>query len=189
MIIGIFVILAVGFFAFGFSRPGSDTVRASITGNVIADSDLIFDTPIDKSQSTFEFEGFGPGKSHVGTFNEWDAQLAIVNGQIGGMEGAAQAASITTGITRLDAHLQSDDFFDAAQFPTIRFQTTSFNPETNEMAGALTLHGVTHEITFPVTRTENSIRGDFVIDTTPFGFKYAKITNQVRIAFTLVADQ
>ena len=57
---------------------------------------------------------------------------------------------------RRDEHLRSPDFFNAAQFPTIDFVSTSIAPtdEENvfEVTGDLTIHGVTNEVTTSVER-------------------------------------
>ena len=34
---------------------------------------------IDKSKSTFEFEGYGPGKSHIGTFDSMEGKIKLRN--------------------------------------------------------------------------------------------------------------
>ncbi|GEC80168.1 YceI family protein [Flavobacterium aquatile] len=57
--------------------------------------------------------------------------------------------SITTGNTDRDAHLLSADFFDAEQFPEIKFEATSFKKIDEadfELKGNLTLHGVTKQV-------------------------------------------
>ena len=61
-----------------------------------------------------------------------------------------QIANLRTGITKLDEHLMKPDFFDAAKFPTATFVSTSVKPEGAigaEIAGNLTLHGVTKPVT------------------------------------------
>jgi polyisoprenoid-binding protein YceI len=58
--------------------------------------------------------------------------------------------SITTGNTDRDTHLLSPDFFDAEQFPQIKFEATSFKKIDEadfELKGNLTLHGVTKAVT------------------------------------------
>jgi polyisoprenoid-binding protein YceI len=66
-----------------------------------------------------------------------------------------QAANIDTHNEKRDAHLRSPDFFDAKQFPVITFKSTSVKGSGNdyEVTGDLTMHGVTKQITVPITRT------------------------------------
>ena len=65
-----------------------------------------------------------------------------------------QAASIDTSTPDRDAHLRSDDFFAVEQHPTLTFVSTSVTPrgqDTFEVAGNLTMRGVTRGIVIPVT--------------------------------------
>ena len=53
-----------------------------------------------------------------------------------------------------DNDLKSDKFFDVSKFPTMTFQSTKIwktGEGTAKMAGNLTLHGVTKEVTFDVS--------------------------------------
>jgi polyisoprenoid-binding protein YceI len=61
----------------------------------------------------------------------------------------AQVGSIDTDNAKRNEHLKSPDFFDAAQFPTISFKSTSVRPVDGgfEAVGDLTLHGVTRPLT------------------------------------------
>ncbi|MCK5442754.1 MAG: YceI family protein [Maribacter sp.] len=58
--------------------------------------------------------------------------------------------SINTGNSRRDDDLRSDRFFDAANYPTMEFKSTSIEKtgdKTFKLTGDLTLHGVTKPIT------------------------------------------
>lgn len=58
--------------------------------------------------------------------------------------------SINTGNADRDGHLRSADFFDAAQFPEIKFTATSVAKKSESdyvLQGDLTLHGVSKPIT------------------------------------------
>jgi len=60
----------------------------------------------------------------------------------------AQIASVETGSADRDAHLKSEDFFDAEKFPTMRFVSTSFDGST--LTGDLTIKDVTKSVAFDV---------------------------------------
>ncbi|MDQ3197671.1 MAG: YceI family protein [Verrucomicrobiota bacterium] len=60
------------------------------------------------------------------------------------------AASIDTQNEKRDQHLQGEDFFDVAKYPTITFKSKSVKQtgaDSADIVGDLTLHGVTKEIT------------------------------------------
>lgn len=62
----------------------------------------------------------------------------------------AEIDSITTNMADRDAHLKSEDFFDAAKFPTLIFESTSIKNDGGDnytFVGNITLRGVTKEIT------------------------------------------
>lgn len=66
---------------------------------------------------------------------------------------AAQADSVNTGNPDRDNHLKSGDFFDAAQYPKLEFNSTSFkkiDDENYELHGDLSLHGETKPVTLNV---------------------------------------
>lgn len=83
---------------------------------------------------SFDFDAANPEKSSI------QVQLPI--------------ASLSTGVTKLDTHLASADFFDAAQFPTASFSSTKVStagPGKLSVAGDLTIHGVTRPVLMDVT--------------------------------------
>jgi polyisoprenoid-binding protein YceI len=144
--------------------------------------DGVTSVPIDLAKSTFQFEGYGPGKSHKGTFTELSGQLYVRDGAIVGGEGIAQATSVKSDGERLENHLRSADFFDVAVYPEIRFKSVSL--ENSQLTGDLTFHGVTKTLTFPVTVTADSVAADFVISMKEFGIEYAGANDEVSIRFT-----
>ena len=68
-----------------------------------------------------------------------------------------QAANVDTHNPQRNAHLKSPDFFNAKQYPTITFKSTSVKkgdtPNTLQVTGNLTMHGVTKPLTVPVELT------------------------------------
>ncbi|HVZ22257.1 MAG TPA: YceI family protein [Vicinamibacterales bacterium] len=65
-----------------------------------------------------------------------------------------KATSIDTAEPDRDKHLRSADFFDVEKFPTITFRSKRIvkkGPDTYDVVGDFAVHGVTKEITLPVT--------------------------------------
>jgi polyisoprenoid-binding protein YceI len=63
--------------------------------------------------------------------------------------GTVKAQSVDTNEPQRDDHLRSPDFFDAARFPELRFESTSIEALDDEefrITGRLTIHGMTNEI-------------------------------------------
>jgi polyisoprenoid-binding protein YceI len=61
---------------------------------------------------------------------------------------SAKAASINTKNKDRDAHLKSDDFFNAEKFPELKFVSKSFDGE--QLIGDLTIRDITKEIALDV---------------------------------------
>ncbi len=75
------------------------------------------------------------------------------------IEATIDVASIATNDEKRDGHLKSPEFFDAAQYPTMKFKSTkveSAGPDDFKVTGDLTLHGATK----PVTLTVHEISGE-----------------------------
>lgn len=182
----IIILLAVGFFALSsyFHGSGDEASISDITGLAVDSlgGEKVF---VDSSNSHFEFEGYAVGKSHIGTFDDWSGSLIFDEGEIVGAEGIINVDSVNTGIGKLDTHLQSDDFFDIENYPTIEFVST--NLENNVMTGQIDFRGITKEISFPVVIEGRSLSADFFLDVTPFNFKYVGINRDVRLSFKFVA--
>ena len=63
------------------------------------------------------------------------------------------AASLNTGVQKRDDHLRSADFFDAATYPAMTFESTRVEPvggDDYRVTGNLTIRGTTRPITFDV---------------------------------------
>jgi polyisoprenoid-binding protein YceI len=80
-------------------------------------------------------------------YNESDPTRSSVNVTI-------QAASVDTNERDRDNHLRSADFFDVETFPTLTFSNRSITGKGDDrfdVAGDLTIRGVTRPVTFVVT--------------------------------------
>lgn len=62
-------------------------------------------------------------------------------------------SSMSTGVSKLDTHLQSADFFDVVKYPTASFKSTMVHVASDKelhVMGDLTIHGVTKPVTLTV---------------------------------------
>jgi polyisoprenoid-binding protein YceI len=63
--------------------------------------------------------------------------------------GTIKVESVDTNESQRDEHLRSPDFFDAAQYPELTFESTkieALDDEEFRITGQLTIHGVTNEV-------------------------------------------
>src|SRR5512137_1320841 len=79
---------------------------------------------IDPAHTSLSFSVRHMGVSNVkGHFDEFTGTVVMDNGIIKEASGTIQVKSVNTGIQRRDNHLRTSDFFDAAQYPVIKFKT------------------------------------------------------------------
>jgi polyisoprenoid-binding protein YceI len=101
----------------------------------------------------FEIGHLGLSK-YVGRFDKVSGTVTLDPVQkTGSIDIAIESASISTDLPKLDEHLKSPDYLDVAQFPTIAFKSSKLRfkgGKVVEIAGNLTLHGVTKPVTFKV---------------------------------------
>ena len=87
-----------------------------------------------------------------GRFRDLEGKLEIdqANPENSSVTANIQVASIDTNLADRDAHLRSDDFFNAEQYPLITFQSTRLeriNDEHYKVHGDLTIRDVTRPVT------------------------------------------
>jgi polyisoprenoid-binding protein YceI len=84
-----------------------------------------------------------------GRFNDVKGSL-VLDGAAPKVDVTVTVDSVDTGNAKRDEHLEGPDFFGAKQFPTIAFQGTKVTKVDDthyDVAGELTLHGVTKPLT------------------------------------------
>lgn len=91
----------------------------------------------------------------TGNFGDFDAQAkADENNFMGGnFEFSALIDSISTGVADRDAHLKSDDFFNAETYPTLTFKSngvTKTGEETFTLTGEMTIRDITKTVELSV---------------------------------------
>ena len=107
---------------------------------------------VDPAHSTVGFSVKHLGIANVrGKFEDFEGTLEIGEGDESARAyGTVQGVSINTGDAGRDEHLRSADFFGVEQNPELRFESaevTRVDDDTFEIAGGLTMNGVTKPIT------------------------------------------
>lgn len=115
------------------------------------------DFDVDAGHSSVIFAAHHFGAAWVyGRFNDvsgtfsWDADPSNIS-----MSVTVKAESIDTNNEKRDKHLRSPDYFEVESHPELTFTSTKVvkSGDTYNVTGNLTFHGVTKEITVPMTHT------------------------------------
>ncbi|MBN3792188.1 YceI family protein [Burkholderia sp. Ac-20353] len=102
---------------------------------------------------SFEADHFGGLSVWRGKFDKSQGKVTLDRAaKTGTVEVTTDIASVSTGNTKLDEHLQSAEFFNASKFPEATYKgTIKFDGDKpTEVVGNLTLHGVTKPLTLKI---------------------------------------
>ena len=126
-----------------------------------------------------------------GKFNEFEGTIETEEEDFenANISFSAKIDSITTGVADRDAHLKSDDFFNAASYPEISFKSTSFkklNDEEFTLKGDLTIRDITKPVdlkvvyggtvTDPYGNTKAGFEITGAVNRKEFGLKWDAVT-------------
>jgi polyisoprenoid-binding protein YceI len=111
---------------------------------------------IDRSHSEVGFQVRHLLSKVRGRFTDFDGTIEFdeANPAASRVDVTIQARSIDTGEPDRDKHLRSGDFFDVETYPTLTFTSTAVTPRgehTYDVAGDLTIHGATRQVTLPAS--------------------------------------
>lgn len=103
------------------------------------------------SQAMFSVTHLGIAR-FTGRFESVKGEIAVDgSGDANKVKAEIDIASVSTAFADRDKHLRSPDFFNAAQFPKMSFESTKVVFPTSgdgSMNGNLTMHGVTKAVSF-----------------------------------------
>jgi len=144
------------------------------------------DAPWRAATGTVGFQAAKVTKTHDGTFGDATLSAQFTAGALSAIKAEVKVASLKTDAAKLDAHLQSPDFFDVAAMPLATFQSTAIRAgapagsplvgATHTLEGDLSIHGVTKHITVPavITTVPGGVQAstEFSIQRQDFGISY-----------------
>ena len=111
---------------------------------------------VDPAHSFVNFSVKHMGISFVnGLFQKFDGTLTASKADLtdAKISFTVDVNSISTNVEQRDNHLKSDDFFNAATYPTMKFESTGFKKlgeNKYELSGKLTIRDVTKDVKFDV---------------------------------------
>src|SRR5580765_7687082 len=138
---------------------------------------------LDPVHSTIGFEVDYLGGTFRGQFRDTEARL-VAEGDSPVLTGSAKVASVDVKDEKLNAHLQSPDFFDAERYPELSFESSDIDRADGRVTvrGGITIKGVekpvvlTGTIAEPITdytgSEKLSVKLDTTVDRTEFGVNW-----------------
>jgi len=112
---------------------------------------------VDKAHSDVSFQIRHFASKVRGNFNDFEGTIQAdpAKPEMSSVVFTIKTASINTNNPDRDKHLRSADFFDAEKNPEITFKSSRITPagvkDKYNVTGTLTIHGVSKEVTLPVT--------------------------------------
>lgn len=135
---------------------------------------------VNAAESTIEWTGAKVTGKHTGTINITEGTLSLIDGTLTG--GALTIDMTSIAVTdlqgkmagKLTGHLQSDDFFGVATFPTAHLVITNVVNDGDKYAitGDLTIKGKTAPVTFDAMLADGKATATIVVDRTIYDVKY-----------------
>ena len=119
-----------------------------------------------------------------GSFARFNAELTVGEDGQARLLGTVPVDTVVVKDENLAAHLQSPEFFDAEQYPEIRFESTdiAFDGPTATLTGDLTIKGHTERVSAegsvvgpiedPFGNTKLGLQFETVVDRTKFGLNW-----------------
>ena len=136
---------------------------------------------VNVEKSKIEWLGKKVTGQHNGTINLKDGALVFKKDQLAG--GNFTVDMTTVNVTdlqgeykgKLEGHLNSDDFFGVAKFPTAALVFKTIADKGNNVytvTADLTIKGITNPITFDITTTKDTATTKLLVNRTKYDIKY-----------------
>lgn len=126
---------------------------ASVAGSALAAPETYAIDPT-HTQPRFEYNHFGYS-NQMHSFDKTSGTIVYDKAaKTGSVDVTIDAKSVNTGYPLFNEHIQGEDFFDTAKYPTITFKSTAVKFDGDKpvsVDGNLTIKGVTKPVTLTLT--------------------------------------
>ena len=155
------------------------------------------------STAIFRVHHVGAGMFY-GRFNDVTGMIAL-SGDVPSFDVSIAIDSVDSSNERLDSHLKSPDFFNAVEFPTMSFKSSSVKSVGDnkyEVTGEITMHGVTKPLTVNMEKTGHvdgrrgemvGFETEFELTRSDFGMNYGvesgSLGDKVKVIVALEAKR
>ena len=155
------------------------------------------------STAIFRVHHVGAGMFY-GRFNDVTGMIAL-SGDVPSFDVSIAIDSVDSSNERLDSHLKSPDFFNAVEFPTMSFKSSSVKSVGDnkyEVTGEITMHGVTKPLTVNMEKTGHvdgrrgemvGFETEFELTRSEFGMNYGvesgSLGDKVKVIVALEAKR
>lgn len=178
------------------------TVLATVLAATLPAAQAVEYTQVQPDKSTITFAYKQMGVAMDGRFRKFAGQLSFDPAKPATARATidVELASVDTGSSEADQEVVSKPWFNSKAFPSARFVSTGVKPlggNRYEVAGKLTIKGLTQDVVVPATFTPQGSsgvfdgnltirRGDFTIGEGSWA-KFDIVANEVQIKFHLTA--
>lgn len=139
---------------------------------------------VDAANSSIGWSAKKVGGGHTGTVKITEGSLVYNGKSLQKGVFLMDMSSITSDNARVTTHLKSPDFFSAEKNPSSKFEITKVTAAGKErvnIAGNLTIKGITHPLTFPATVKQGkgvvvAVASGIRVDRTKYDIKFRSKT-------------
>ena len=166
---------------------------------------------IDNNHTSISFEVNHFFTPVAGSFKDFEGNLSFDAENLAGSSASftVQIASVETDNDKRNDHLQSTDFFDAKNYPEMKFVSSSFTKSGDDYTvnGTLTIRDITKEVSIPIDllglgehpmkkgKLITAMRAEFAINRNDYGVgtgswaATAVVGDEVKISILLEANR
>ena len=152
---------------------------------------------VDTERSTIDWSAKKVGGGHKGTVKITSGNLVYNGKALTKGSFLMNMTSLTSDNPKVTTHLKSDDFFSAEKNPNSKFEitkVTAAGADRVNIAGILTIKGISHPIAFPATvKTQKNIivavANGIRVDRTKYDIKFRSKTFFLEIGDKAIDDE